>query len=124
MSFLRNLKVSLPNPQESATGLLVQPVVYLPTRWHRFDNRSCRVCGGRSGRVADFLQKLRFSLPIFIPPNAPHSSTIQSWYNDPYSGLHAKWTQFTNKSRVIYFRYILMLSSHLCLRLQSTVKHR
>jgi hypothetical protein len=81
--------------------LLVQPVVDLRTRWPGFDNRSCRICGGRGSTGADFLQILRFSLPIFFPPNATHSSTIQGWYNGPYNSLHVKWTQFTNHYVII-----------------------
>jgi hypothetical protein len=34
--------------------------------------RSCEVCGGQSGSGAAFLLVLRFPLPIFIPPTAPH----------------------------------------------------
>jgi hypothetical protein len=34
---------------------------------------SSRICGGRSGVGAYFLRVLRFSLPIFIPPNYPSS---------------------------------------------------
>jgi hypothetical protein len=36
--------------------------------------KSCGICGGRSGSEAGFLRVLLFSLPIHIPPTAPHSS--------------------------------------------------
>jgi hypothetical protein len=49
--------------------------------------RSCGICGGEGDTVADFLRVLRFSLPILIPPTAPHSpSIIRSWYNRSKSG--------------------------------------
>jgi hypothetical protein len=43
------------------------------------------ICGGQSGAGAGFLRVLRFSLPIFIPPIAPQSSSsiIWGWYNRP-----------------------------------------
>jgi hypothetical protein len=37
---------------------------------------SCGICGGQSGIGAGFLRALRFPLTIFIPPTAPHSSSI------------------------------------------------
>jgi hypothetical protein len=56
---------------------------------------SCGIFGGQSGTGADFLRVLRFSLPPFIPPSAPHSSsTIRGWYNRPVSGRRTEWTQF------------------------------
>jgi hypothetical protein len=33
------------------------------------------ICGGQSGAGAGFLRVLRFSLPIFIPPNSPASQS-------------------------------------------------
>jgi hypothetical protein len=33
--------------------------------------RSCGICGAQSGTWAGYLRVLQFSLPIFIPPNAP-----------------------------------------------------
>jgi hypothetical protein len=44
---------------------------------------SCGICGGQSGTGAGCLRVLRFPLPIFIPPIAPHSpsSIIRGWYN-------------------------------------------
>jgi hypothetical protein len=54
--------------------------------------RSCGICGGQSDTGADFLQVLRFPLPIIIPPTAPHSSSIiRGWYNRPVSGRRTKW---------------------------------
>jgi hypothetical protein len=51
-------------------------------------------CGGRSGAGAGFLRVLRFPLPVFIPPIAPHSSRIfRGWYNRPVSGRRTNWTQ-------------------------------
>jgi hypothetical protein len=43
---------------------------------------------------AGFLRVLRFPLPIFIPPTAPHpsSSIIPGLYNRPVSGRRTKWT--------------------------------
>jgi hypothetical protein len=35
--------------------------------------RPTEICGGQSGAGAGFLRKLRFPLPIFIPPIAPQS---------------------------------------------------
>jgi hypothetical protein len=56
--------------------------------------RSCGICGGQSGTGADFLLVLRFPLPIFISPTAPHSSSsiTRSWYNRPISSRRTKWT--------------------------------
>jgi hypothetical protein len=36
---------------------------------------SSEICGGQSGAGAGFLRVLRFSLPIFIPPNFPSSQS-------------------------------------------------
>jgi hypothetical protein len=49
----------------------------LPTAAARVRCRvwSCGICGGQSGTEAGFLWVLRFPLPIFIPPTAPHSSS-------------------------------------------------
>jgi hypothetical protein len=57
--------------------------------------RSCGICGGQSGTGAGFLRVLRFSLPIRIPPTAPHSSSFitRGWYNRPISGRRTKWTE-------------------------------
>jgi hypothetical protein len=55
--------------------------------------RSSGICGGQRGTGAGFLRVLRFPLPIFIPPTAPHSSVIRGWYNRPVSGRSTKWTQ-------------------------------
>jgi hypothetical protein len=42
---------------------------------------------------------LRFLLPIFIPPTAPHSSSIvRDWYNRPVSGRRIKWTHCQSHS--------------------------
>jgi hypothetical protein len=48
---------------------------WLPTAAPRVRARfwSSGICGGQSGAGADFLWVLRFSLPIFIPPNSPSS---------------------------------------------------
>jgi hypothetical protein len=57
---------------------------------------SCGIYGGQSGTGAGFLPVLRFSLPILIPPTAPHSlssSIIRGLYNRPISGRRTKWTQ-------------------------------
>jgi hypothetical protein len=53
--------------------------------------RSCGICGGQSDTGAGYLRVLRFPLPIFILPTAPHSSStiIQGWY---VSGRSTKWT--------------------------------
>jgi hypothetical protein len=56
--------------------------------------RSCQICGGQSGTGVGLLRVLRFSLPILIPPTAPHSSSIiQGWCNRPVCGRRTKWTQ-------------------------------
>jgi hypothetical protein len=51
--------------------------------------KSCGVCGGQSGTGAGFLRLLRFSLPIYIPPSAPHSSSslIRGCYNRPMTDV-------------------------------------
>jgi hypothetical protein len=76
---------------------IAQPVsCRLPTAAARVraQVRSCGICGERSGTVTDFLRVLWFPLPIFIPPTAPHSSSIvRGWYSRPISGIRTKWTQ-------------------------------
>jgi hypothetical protein len=48
---------------------------WLPTAAARVRARvwSCGICGGQRGAGAGFLRVLRFPLPIFSPPIAPHS---------------------------------------------------
>jgi hypothetical protein len=48
---------------------------WLPTAAARVQARvwSSGICGGHSGAGAGFLRVLRFSLPVFIPPNYPSS---------------------------------------------------
>jgi hypothetical protein len=49
----------------------------LPTSAARVRARvwSSRICGGQRGAGAGFLRVLRFSPPIFIPPNSPSSQS-------------------------------------------------
>jgi hypothetical protein len=55
--------------------------------------RTCGICDGQRDAGTGFLRVLRFPLPIFNPPTAPHSSSlIRSWYNRPISGRRTKWT--------------------------------
>jgi hypothetical protein len=66
----------------------------LPTAAARFRAQvsSCGICGGQSGTEVGFLRVLRFTLPIRIPPTAPHSSSIiRGLYNRPISGRRTKW---------------------------------
>jgi hypothetical protein len=70
---------------------IAQAVIRRPptaAAWIRSQVRLCGICGVQSGAGASFLQVLRFPLPVFIPPTAPHSSSsiIQGWYNRPNSG--------------------------------------
>jgi hypothetical protein len=68
--------------------------------WLRALVRSCWICRRQSGIGAGFLRVLRFPLPIFIPPTAPHASSItRGWYNRPVSGRSTKWTQSHLTSR-------------------------
>jgi hypothetical protein len=48
---------------------------WLPIAAARVRSRvwSSGICGGQSGTGAGFLRVLRFPLPIFIPPIAPHT---------------------------------------------------
>jgi hypothetical protein len=71
-------------PEELIIGHAIAQVdtYWLPTMvaWVRFQSRSCGICGGQSGwNWGRFLQVLWFSLPVFIPPTAPHSVTIPSF---------------------------------------------
>jgi hypothetical protein len=55
---------------------IAQAVIHgLPTAAARVRARvwSCGICGGQSGAGTGFLQVLRLTLPIFIPPIAPQS---------------------------------------------------
>jgi hypothetical protein len=54
---------------------------------------SCGIFDGQSGTGAGFLRVLQFPLPIHIPPIAPQSPIIRSWYSKPISGRRTKWTQ-------------------------------
>jgi hypothetical protein len=74
--------------QSTAGRAIAQAVsLWLPTAAARVQarDRSCEICGERSGTGAGFLRVLRFPLPIFIPPIAPKSpsSIIWGWYNRP-----------------------------------------
>jgi hypothetical protein len=40
--------------------------------------RPCGICGEQSGNGAGFLSVFWFSLPILIPPTAPHSPSLSS----------------------------------------------
>jgi hypothetical protein len=40
-----------------------------------------------------FPEHFGFSLPIPVPPKAPHLCIIRSWYNRPVSGWRTKWTR-------------------------------
>jgi hypothetical protein len=65
-----------------------QAVIHRPptaAAWVRAQVNSYGICGAQSGIGADFLRVLRFLLPIFIPPTAPHlsSSIIRGWSNRP-----------------------------------------
>jgi hypothetical protein len=67
----------------------------LPTAAARFRSqvRSRGICAGQIGTGAGFLRVVQFPLSILIPPNAPYSSIIRSWYNRSISGRRTKWTQ-------------------------------
>jgi hypothetical protein len=60
---------------------------WLPTATARVRSRVwlSGICGGQSGAGEGFLRVLRFPLPVFIPPIAPHSPSpiIWGWYNRP-----------------------------------------
>jgi hypothetical protein len=65
---------------------------------------SSGICSGQSGTGEGFLWVLRFPLPIFITPTAPHSSSIiRSWNNRPISGRRTKWTQLCNLTESCQF---------------------
>jgi hypothetical protein len=76
----------------------------LSTAAARAQVRSCWICGGQSGTGAGFLRVLRFPLPIFIPPTAPHSSSItRGGYNRPNSGRRTKWARLTPPQETICY---------------------
>jgi hypothetical protein len=70
----------------------------------RVQVRSCGICGGLSDTGTGFLRVLRFPLPIFNPPTAPHSSssgagtTGQTVVEVP-SGLSLTPSQETKKEK-------------------------
>jgi hypothetical protein len=66
--------------------------------------RSCGICGEQSGTGAGFVQVLGFSLPIFIPSNAPQSpsSIIWGWYNRPVVAAVPSGLSLTPLSIYIY----------------------
>jgi hypothetical protein len=55
--------------------------------------RWCGICGGQSG-TCTFSPSASFSLPVLLPPTAPHSSSsiIRDWYSRPITGRRTKWT--------------------------------
>jgi hypothetical protein len=57
--------------------------------------KPCGICGGQNGTWVGSLRVLRFPLPIFVLPTAPHSSSFinRGWYNRPISGRRTKCTQ-------------------------------
>jgi hypothetical protein len=63
--------------------------------------RLCGICGGQLGTGAGFLRGFRFSLPILIPPTAPHSSssTIRGCHNRPESGRRASVSPHRKKQK-------------------------
>jgi hypothetical protein len=83
----------------------------LPTTAARIRSkvRSCGICGVQSGTGTGFLRILRFPMPIFIPPTAPHSSSsiVRGWYNRTISGRLTKWNQSHptqwNKKKTVWF---------------------
>jgi hypothetical protein len=85
-----------------ATGrLLVQGAVsrWLPTTAGRVRARVCSsgFRGGESGAGAGFLRVLRFSPPIFIPPNSPSSQSLGASTRGQ-SGRHAEWPNLDSTS--------------------------
>jgi hypothetical protein len=80
---------------------------WLPTMAARVWSRvwSCVIFGGQSGAGAGFLRVLRFPLPIFIPPIAPHSPSpiIWGWYYRPeVAAVQGTWSYPTINKKKSY----------------------
>jgi hypothetical protein len=94
---IQNKFVNMGDIRMTKARAIAQAVSRLPTTAAqvRAQVRSCEICGGQNDTGVGFLRVLRFPLPIFIPPTAPHSSSciIRGWYDRPISGRRTKWTQ-------------------------------
>jgi hypothetical protein len=100
-------KVSKPCDKGRA---IVQVVSHwLPTVVAQFQAQvwSCGICGRQSIAGAGFLQVLRFTLPIFIPPTAPQSSSsiIWAWHNKP---VEASLTPLNSVTNFLHLRFSLV----------------
>jgi hypothetical protein len=79
-------------PRARAVGQAVSRRLPTTVARVRYRFKSYGICGGQNGTRAGFLRVFRFSLPILIPPTAPHSSIIRGWYKGPNTGRRTKWT--------------------------------
>jgi hypothetical protein len=84
----------------------------------------------KSGTGADFLRVLRFSLPILIPPTAPHSSSsiIRGWYYRQISGQRKEWTKSQRikfeRGIVIFKRSVFRdINPYSCLKINRRAQH-
>jgi hypothetical protein len=89
---------------------------WIPTAVARVPARfwSRAICGGQNGAGAGFLRVLRFTLPMFIPPNSPSSqspgagTTGQKW---PTCLVDPVWTPPSTMRIKKIFRAISLYST-------------
>jgi hypothetical protein len=121
---LRNtLSFSLNNKVTEFNGRAIAQAVSLlllnAASLFRFQVKWCGICCGQNGTRAGFLRVFRFPLPIVVPPNAPYSAIVRSWYDRPISGRPAERTHNQSlpiprnlKEKTVYIPPLVQLNAN------------